>query len=112
MSMKCRSGAAAEIELVQLVGGIAQFGAGAVIDDLAAPQHIGPVADGERQHCELLDQHHGEPLVRELAHRGHQPPHDGRRNEIVDHCCDAWNKLVEQPCTIMSIGLRDWAYGF
>ena len=30
---------------------------------------------------------------------------------IVDHCCDAWNKLVDQPWTIMSIGLRDWAYG-
>ena len=30
---------------------------------------------------------------------------------IVYHCCDAWNKLVDQPWTIMSIGLRDWAYG-
>ena len=29
---------------------------------------------------------------------------------IVDHCCDAWNKLVDQPWRIMSIGLRDWAY--
>lgn len=24
--------------------------------------------------------------------------------DIVDHCCDAWNKLVDQPWTIMSIG--------
>ena len=31
---------------------------------------------------------------------------------IVDHCCNAWNKLVDQPWTIMSIGLRDWAQGF
>ena len=31
--------------------------------------------------------------------------------QIVDHCCDAWNKLIDQPWTIMSIGLRDWAYG-
>jgi transposase len=31
---------------------------------------------------------------------------------IVDHCCDAWNKLVARPWTIMSIGLRDWAHGF
>jgi len=31
---------------------------------------------------------------------------------IVDHCCDAWNKLVDQPWTIMSIGLRDWAHRF
>jgi transposase len=30
-------------------------------------------------------------------------------NDIVDHCCDAWNKLVDQPWKIMSIGLRDWA---
>ena len=34
------------------------------------------------------------------------------RDDIVAHCCDAWNKLVEQPWTIMSIGLRDWANGF
>ncbi len=30
---------------------------------------------------------------------------------IVDHCCDAWNELIEQPWIIMSIGLRDWAHG-
>ena len=29
--------------------------------------------------------------------------------DIVDHCCDAWNRLVDQPWLIMSIGLRDWA---
>ena len=28
---------------------------------------------------------------------------------IVDHCCDAWNRLIDQPWLIMSIGLRDWA---
>jgi transposase len=28
--------------------------------------------------------------------------------DILDHCCDAWNKLIDQPWTIMSIGLRDW----
>jgi len=26
---------------------------------------------------------------------------------LVDHCCAAWNKLVDQPWTTMSIGLRD-----
>jgi transposase len=31
-------------------------------------------------------------------------------DDILDHCCDAWNKLVEQPWIIMSIGLRQWAY--
>jgi len=30
---------------------------------------------------------------------------------IVDHCCHAWNQLVDQPWRIMSIGLRDWAMG-
>jgi len=33
-------------------------------------------------------------------------------DNLVDHCCHAWNKLVAQPWTIMSIGLRDWAHGF
>src|SRR5918993_632726 len=30
--------------------------------------------------------------------------------EIVEHCCQAWNKLIDQPCIIMSIGMRDWAH--
>ena len=29
--------------------------------------------------------------------------------DIVDRCCDAWNKLVDQPWSIMSIGIREWA---
>jgi len=33
-------------------------------------------------------------------------------DDIVDHCCDAWNKLVEQPWRIMSIGLRQSAHRF
>ena len=28
-------------------------------------------------------------------------------DDIVDHCCDAWNKLIDQPWRIMSIGMRD-----
>lgn len=31
-------------------------------------------------------------------------------NDILDHCCAAWNKLIDQPWTIMSIGWREWAY--
>jgi hypothetical protein len=27
--------------------------------------------------------------------------------DILDHCCYAWNKLIEQPWRIMSIGMRD-----
>jgi hypothetical protein len=30
--------------------------------------------------------------------------------DIVEQCCQAWNRLVAQPWKIMSIGLRDWAY--
>jgi hypothetical protein len=29
--------------------------------------------------------------------------------DILDQCCSAWNKLVDQPWAIISIGLRDWA---
>jgi transposase len=32
--------------------------------------------------------------------------------DILDHCCEAWNKLTDQPWLIMSIGLRDWAHRF
>ena len=31
---------------------------------------------------------------------------------ILDHCSDAWNRLANQPWTIMSIGLRQWAHRF
>jgi len=31
--------------------------------------------------------------------------------QIVALCCEAWTKLTNQPWTIMSIGLRDWAHG-
>jgi hypothetical protein len=32
--------------------------------------------------------------------------------DIVDHCCDAWNNLIDQPSRITSIGMRDWAHRF
>ena len=31
-------------------------------------------------------------------------------NPQLDAACDAWNRLIDQPWTIMSIGLRDWAH--
>ena len=31
--------------------------------------------------------------------------------DILDHCCEAWNRLTDQPWQIMSIGLRDGAHG-
>lgn len=31
-------------------------------------------------------------------------------NAILDAGCDAWNKLIDQPQTITSIGMRKWAH--
>jgi transposase len=31
-------------------------------------------------------------------------------DDILDHCCFAWNRLVDQPWRIMSIGRRKWAH--
>jgi transposase len=33
-------------------------------------------------------------------------------DDILSHCCEAWNRLVDQPWRIMSIGLREWADRF
>ena len=32
--------------------------------------------------------------------------------DIVDHCCEAWNKLADQPWRIMTLGRRAWAHEF
>ena len=29
---------------------------------------------------------------------------------ILDHCCDAQNRIIDQPWRIASIGLRAWAH--
>lgn len=31
-------------------------------------------------------------------------------DDILEHCCFAWNRLVDQPWKIMTIGLRTWAH--
>ncbi len=41
-----------------------------------------------------------------------QCPCRGTYESLVDPCCAAWDKLVDQPWTIMSIGLRDWTCKF
>ncbi len=33
-------------------------------------------------------------------------------DDIVALCCEAWNKLIDQPWRITSIGSREWAHGF
>lgn len=30
--------------------------------------------------------------------------------DTLDHCCFAWNKLIDRPWRIVSIGIRDWAH--
>ena len=32
--------------------------------------------------------------------------------DIGAHCCDAWNKLIDQPWRIITRGMRDWAHQF
>lgn len=34
----------------------------------------------------------------------------GCYEDIVALCCEAWNKLIERPWSIRSIGMRDWAH--
>jgi transposase len=31
-------------------------------------------------------------------------------DNIVDHCCEAWNKRIDQPNRIMTIDRRPWAH--
>jgi transposase len=33
-------------------------------------------------------------------------------DDIVAHCCEAWNKLIDQPWRIISIGMRDWTHRY
>lgn len=35
-----------------------------------------------------------------------------RYDDIVAHCCESWNKLMDQPWRISSIGRRSWAHKF
>ena len=31
-------------------------------------------------------------------------------DELIDAACEAWNRLIKEPETITSIGMRDWAH--
>lgn len=42
-----------------------------------------------------------------LSNRGFKSDTD-----MLDHCCEAWNKLMDQTCHIMSIGWRELAHGY
>ena len=73
--------------------------------DHAAQHHLDPVA-GEMS--ELNPQENVRQFLRDswLSNRIFKSYDD-----VVDHCCEAWNKLINQPWRIMSIGLRNWAHG-
>jgi hypothetical protein len=30
-------------------------------------------------------------------------------DDVLDHCCYAWNTPIDQPWKIMSVARRDWA---
>lgn len=30
-------------------------------------------------------------------------------DNIIDHCCETWNELIDQPWSIRTIGQRKWA---
>ena len=32
--------------------------------------------------------------------------------DILDHCCYAWNTLIDRPWRIISLGMRKWAHEF
>jgi hypothetical protein len=32
-------------------------------------------------------------------------------DDIVALCCEAWNKLIDRPWSIRTIGMREWAHG-
>src|ERR1700716_1642187 len=53
-----------------------------------------------------------EPCRERLAVAARQLAVKQSYNDILDHCCHAWNKLVDMPWKIMSIGLRHWAHRF
>ncbi len=31
-------------------------------------------------------------------------------DDILAHCCESWNKIIDQPWRISSIGMRRWAH--
>jgi hypothetical protein len=41
---------------------------------------------------------------------GAQTASSNLTEDILDHGRFAWNKLIDMPWKIMSIGIRDWAY--
>ena len=66
----------------------------------------GSIARKARGRPPLLNAIHRAARVEAIERK---PIPAGSHDEIVNHCCDAWNKMVEQPWKIMSFGLRNRA---
>ena len=65
-----------------------------------------------RHGCDASE-HIGQPCLRiDVVELGRHNRVFKSYDDLVDHCCEAWNKLVDQPWRIMSIGLRQWAHEF
>ena len=84
--------------------------------------HVSIKPDGTAQRPQGSQEHHApvaaaacaraQPSRKYLAvHAGELAvkPHLKSFDDIVDHCCYAWNTLIDQPWKIMSIARRDWA---
>jgi len=41
---------------------------------------------------------------------GHRLGVSDSYDDVIDAACDAWNRLVDLPGTITSIGIRAWAH--
>jgi len=73
----------------------------------AASDYPTPMTTGERRRLPnlLYNEHQSSCAKNWLSNRVFKDYDD-----IVDQCCRAWNKLVDQPWKIMSMGLREWAH--
>ena len=65
----------------------------------------------------LIETHRGVIYPWQCDHQGHLNTAQyvgifDSYEQIVAICCEAWNKLIDQPWKIMSIGRRRWAHGF
>jgi hypothetical protein len=55
-------------------------------------------------------QHRYAPELRALGYPEVSDRVFGSYDDILDHCCFAWNQLIDQRWKIMPIGARDRAY--
>ena len=69
-------------------------------------QEVGPECLGLRG-AHGHAKHFAPPIT---VHAHGERDRDG--DDIFGHCCVYWNRLIEMPWRIMSIGMRDWGHRF